>query len=165
MCLSVGIALIILRFQTAPTNTHLILSFLHMHIYIQQLQCKVSQLDVIDICCLKETKTTHDIDAETRNNRLILLPGQCRHYGLGFAISKGWKDKLVGYKTICDRIASETFQISKRDKLVVLNVYAPTQARSNKNESEREDSYDQLEAVLQQQDDNNTTLIIAGDSN
>ena len=54
----------------------------------------------IDICCLKETKTTDDIDAETRNNRLILLPGQCRHYGLD------WKDKQVGYKTMCDRIAS-----------------------------------------------------------
>jgi hypothetical protein len=76
----------------------------------------------IGICCLQETKVTTEIERVSATHRLILFPGQQRHYGLGFAINKYWQNRLVAYAVVSDRIAKTIFSIGEKSKLVVINI-------------------------------------------
>ena len=49
----------------------------------------------VDIICLQETKVNAQSDSRIKNARLLLIPGQCRHYGLGFALSDEWGRRLL----------------------------------------------------------------------
>ena len=49
----------------------------------------------VDICALQETKVSEKSDEQIADYRLILLPGKCRHYGLGFAMNKFWTNSIV----------------------------------------------------------------------
>lgn len=118
----------------------------------------------VDICGLQETKTREFSDEQINDYRLILLPGKCRYYGLGFAINKHWSSRLQSFESIDDRIAVATFKLSARTSLKVINVYAPTQARSNKNTAERDQFYDQLERLLRSIP-KRTSFFIVGDFN
>ena len=102
----------------------------------------------IDICCLQKTKVTELSDEVINNVRIILLQGKCRHYGLGFALNKYWATRLKSYESIDDHIAITTFTLSKNASIKIVNVYAPTQAKSDADVKVRDAFYDQLEAVL-----------------
>lgn len=121
----------------------------------------------IDVCCLQETKVAHQSDQTINGIRIILIPGAaCQHYGLGFAINeKKMKERFKSFTSISDRIAELTFDLDKDKQLVLINVYAPTQARVNSNEQERETFYEQLEAQVRMHDTRRTHLVIAGDFN
>lgn len=119
---------------------------------------------LVDICVLQETKVSELSDELIGEYRLILLPGKCRHYGLGFAINKFWASRLQSYESINDRIAIATFTLSQRSSMKVINVYAPTQARANENTSERDEFYDKLNQILASTP-KEATLFIAGDFN
>ena len=101
----------------------------------------------VDIMCLQETKVSEQMDSRIDNTRLILIPGQCRHYGLGFALNAEWGQRLINYEPLGDRICVARFDIGREQRLIVINVYAPTQARATANAS------------------TNNTLVIAGDFN
>ena len=96
--------------------------------------------------------------------RVIQLPGKCRHYGLRFALNEHWAKPLVTYESIDDRIAVATFKLSERAFMKVVNVYAPTQAKSNADASIRDRFYDQLESLLNKIG-KHVTLFISGDFN
>ena len=128
----------------------------------------------VEICCLQETKVSGEtvdeiLSCDGRDKRdrfrLILIPGDCRHYGQGFIISERLWPNFIDYKKINDRIAKATFRLNKDQTLVLINIYAPTQARSSANEQEREDMYDQLTIELGSLDSNRTTFVLAGDFN
>ena len=85
----------------------------------------------IDICCLQEFKVSELSDEMEGSFRVILLPGKCRRYGLGFALNEHWTKILVTYESIDDRIAVAMFKLSERAFMKVAHVYAPTQAKSN----------------------------------
>lgn len=119
----------------------------------------------IGICCLQETKCAAGHDIATKHQRLILIPSKCRHYGLGYAMNSEWTNRLIGYESISDRLAAVRFKLNNWHTLVIMNAYAPTQARANKNADEREEFYDQLDVALQKYDNARHTVIIAGDFN
>jgi exonuclease III len=118
----------------------------------------------VDICGFQETKCGELTDEQISDYRLILLPGKCCHYVRGFAVNKHWSDRLKNYESISDRIAVATFTLSPRTSMKVINIYAPTQARANKNEQERDQFYEQLERVLRKTP-KQTTLFVLGDFN
>lgn len=95
---------------------------------------------------------------------MILLPGKCRHYGLGFVINKFWSKRLKFYEHVNDLIAIATFATSKNTTMKIINIYGPTQAKSNENKSVRDQFYDQLESILAKTS-KQTTIFIAGDYN
>lgn len=119
----------------------------------------------IDVACLQETKVTEHIDEQLGDYRLILIPGDCRHYGHGFAIAKHLQASLVEYHRVSDRIAKAKFHLGNDGILVLINAYAPTQARSDANEQERDEFYEQLSAEVALHSTCRTTLFIAGDFN
>ena len=118
----------------------------------------------IDICCLQETKVTEESDQIENGYRLILLPSKCRHYGLGFIINRKWADRLISYTSISDRIAKAVFKLTKRTTITILNIYAPTQALTDKNQEQRDQFYEQLEKEVRLCN-KTTSLFIAGDFN
>ena len=125
----------------------------------------------LDICCLQETKVREEIDYEEDENksRIILIPGRDkeigRHYGMGFVLNKMWSNKLKTYEYISDRIAKAEFELSNKRRLVVINVYAPTQARADANETEIEAFYSDLQVQVKMHDKKDTITVIAGDFN
>ena len=118
----------------------------------------------IGICCLQETKFTELSDEVINNTRIIMLTGKFRHNELGFALNKYWATRLKSYETIDDRIAIATFTLSKNASMKIVNIYAPTQAKSDADVKVRDAFYGQLEAVLSKMNQQ-TTLLIAGDFN
>ena len=119
----------------------------------------------VDIMCLQETKVSEQMDSRIDNTRLILIPGQCRHYGLGFALNAEWGQRLINYEPLGDRICVARFDIGREQRLIVINVYAPTQARATANASETDAFYERLAAAVQSNASTNNTLVIAGDFN
>ena len=119
----------------------------------------------VDIMCLQETKVSELMDSRINNTRLLLFPGQCRNYGLGFAISAEWGQRLINYELLSDRICVARFDIDRDQRLIVINVYAPTQARANNNASETDAFYEQLASAVQSNASTTSTLVIAGDFN
>ena len=118
----------------------------------------------VDIACLQETKVSELNDEKIDGYRVILLPTNSRHYGLGFALNKHWADRLLSYESISDRIAIATFRLFKRSIMKVINVYAPTSALANQKPSVREEFYEQLECQMRKCN-RYTFLFIAGDFN
>ena len=98
------------------------------------------------------------IDAKLQLARLILLPGNCRHYGLGFAMNQ------KSFECVDDRIAVATFSTSKSTTMKVINVYDPTLMKAKEDQSIREIFSDQLENVLAKINKQNI-VFIAGDFN
>jgi exonuclease III len=95
----------------------------------------------IDICCLQETKVSEFSDEIVGNTRVILLPGECRHYGLGFALNEAWANRLQSTKSISERIATATFKLSEHDAIMtVIKVYGPTQVKADADEKVKNSS-------------------------
>ena len=79
----------------------------------------------IDICCLQETKVNELSDNIINGFRVIIIPGKCQHYRLGFAINKFWAQRLQAYESIDDRIVIATFSITNKTLMKAINVCAP----------------------------------------
>lgn len=118
----------------------------------------------VDICCLQETKVRDESDETIIDIRVILIPGKCRHYGLGFAMNKRSSQGLIKFNVINDRIAVATFRLSGRKELKIVNVYGPTLERSTKSPEERESFYEQLESEVRKIGDG-TSYYISADFN
>ena len=60
----------------------------------------------IDICCLQETKLVDDKDKdiEEYNCQFINVKPECKHYGNGFVVAPKWKNNVVKYWKVSDRI-------------------------------------------------------------
>ena len=106
----------------------------------------------LDICCLQETKITENRDINIKDYRLITLQSNSRHYGNGFLISPKWKDRIVKYWKVSDRVCVIQLKLKEHEKykvqnnplninfritktvqekqlLTIINVYAPTTAK------------------------------------
>ena len=61
----------------------------------------------ISICCIQETKNIRTYDTLTSNgDKFIFLGRQLNGYGgLGFYVSKEWKDRVADSRLINERIA------------------------------------------------------------
>ena len=59
----------------------------------------------VDICCLQETKIRNGCDEEIKGHRMICLPTNNVHYGMGFIIHEKWKRCVHKVWKVDDRIA------------------------------------------------------------
>ena len=125
----------------------------------------------LDICCLQEVKVRQLTDREDGKHRTILIPGRDKqlghHYGMGFIIGIGISHrlKIKSYVYVTDRIATAEIELSPGRTLIIINVYAPTQARADKYEAETDQFYQDLTRQLKMHDSKNITTIVAGDFN
>ena len=118
----------------------------------------------VDLCCLQKTKMTEEVDTDVNKCRFINIGSECRHYGNGFAVSSRWRNNIVKYWKVSDRICviqlrlqdenftcqctSESNGIKRlkirrneRNMLSVINVYASTTGRADANPNERTEFY------------------------
>ena len=58
----------------------------------------------IDVCCLQETNITDNRNLNIKDYCLINLRSDCHHYGNSFFISLKWKDRIVKYWKVFDRV-------------------------------------------------------------
>ena len=79
----------------------------------------------LNVCCIQETKLPHGEDGVSNGWRLVLLPGSCRHYGLGFVIAPWLNLRLVRCWSASDRVAAVQFSFGK-NIISIINVYVPT---------------------------------------
>ena len=70
----------------------------------------------IDLCCLQETKIKEGCDSRVKKNRLICLPTENEHYGMGFIISKKMKKFVHKVWRVNDRIAVNTTKTRREEK-------------------------------------------------
>jgi len=121
----------------------------------------------ISVCCLQETKCREPFDEIFENGtRIIGLPSDSQHYGLGFAVRGTLRDSLSRYWRLSDRVAGIQFKLpNKRHSLLtVINVYGPTSGRVSVNSDEQDEFFDALnKSVLDY--GSNSFFFLAGDFN
>ncbi|XP_033122338.1 uncharacterized protein LOC117121301 [Anneissia japonica] len=95
----------------------------------------------VDVACLQETKTEKPINEDIRGGRFINMGAGIRHYGNGFFVHKRWVKSIHKYWKVCERIS--VFQIKTRERKVIciVNVYAPTSVRVDKDGTELDSLY------------------------
>jgi len=136
----------------------------------------------VDICCLQETKLANGIDERHGDFRILCLETSCRHYGLGFAISRSLKFQTDKFWKLSDRVAAITFSDNRnnnnnttsnnnngngtnnRPVLAVINVYAPTSTKCAENADELDLFYSALEKAYDEVK-GATVVLISGDFN
>ena len=69
----------------------------------------------VDICCLQETKLTNGLDDIRNGSRCICPPPICRHYGLGFVVSRSHVEQIHRYRSISDCVAVRTLHLTVAD--------------------------------------------------
>lgn len=144
----------------------------------------------IDICCLQETKITENRDINIKDYRLITLQSNCRHYGNGFLISPKWKDRIVKYWKVSDRVYVIQLKLKEHEKykvqnnplkinlritktvqqqqqlLTIINVYAPTTAKVKNDANELHEMYGQIGNIINEvKNKNSSLLLLCGDFN
>jgi len=113
---------------------------------------------------LQETKLASGIDVFVEGYRFICPPPECRHYGLGFAVSRKIVDRIDSYSVISDRVAVLKLQTGNRSSIGIVGVYAPTSTRCAKNNDELDSFYSDLSKAIQQVS-GCTLYFVAGDFN
>ena len=144
----------------------------------------------VDICCLQETKIGKSVDKQVGEYRFINIKPKCIYYGNGYVIAPKWKNNIVKYWKVSDRISvlqlrlkddeeKYTSQIvngnntikmkiikkEKRNLLSVINVYAPTAERAKENPEELNEFYMNLNDTLIDIKKLSSLILIGGDFN
>jgi len=102
----------------------------------------------VDICSLQETKLANGLETNSSGYRLICPAPESRHYGLGFAVSKGFAPHIQRYWTLSDRVGVLTVSLSKKTDLAVVNAYGPTSAKCAQDADEADRFYSTLATAL-----------------
>ena len=113
----------------------------------------------MDILCLQETKVSTKQKIQLKNCNLH-LSSKLKDYGLGFLVSKIWKDVCI--KKVSDRLAILEGSI-KGSSMKVPNCYEPTQVLCNKIKESYDELLQQLKKFIKTKD--NQILLIQGDFN
>lgn len=99
-----------------------------------------------DIMGISETRRKGERILEDRDGNYFFYFGDTRGFrGTGFYIHKRWKEKIVMIKGISDRLSILKLEIEKGIRMLVVQVYAPTQQAESK---EAEEFYGELQEVL-----------------
>ena len=101
----------------------------------------------IAVCCLQETKCAYGFDEIREGYRLLGLPSESRHYGLGFAVTNWLVKRVTRFWSVYDRVAVIQFHMSGKSVMTVINVYGPTAMRVATNTEEQEEFFCDLAAV------------------
>ncbi len=86
----------------------------------------------LDILGMAEIRREGESIMETKRGNLFYYMGQKGgQKGVGFLINKKWKGKITEFQGISDRISRIKIQISIKQVVSVIQVYAPTSASDN----------------------------------
>ena len=66
----------------------------------------------IAVCCLQESKCADGFDEIHGGYRLLGLPSELRHYGLGFAVTNWLAKRVTRFWSVSDRVAVIQFRMS-----------------------------------------------------
>jgi exonuclease III len=127
----------------------------------------------IDICVFQETLLAADREFnENEAGMIINLAGPVpkngrRQYGMAFYISNKWKGKLIGTKSISERISTIKFTLNEQgtNLLTIINVYGPTEIRAQTDANEILKFYEDLKTVYTEEKNRNVMVMIIGDYN
>ena len=141
-----------------------------------------------------ETKTKEILNKDINGYRLICTETKSEHYGNGFIISPIWKEHIYKFWRLNDRISilqlqTENSTIRKREDnelrsrldgstliidknkpvdhmINIINVYAPTSEKVEKDKKEIEEIYAKVEKLIEEFSKITTSItLIAGDFN
>ncbi len=160
----------------------------------QEQLCRDMQKYGVDVACIQETKMTESTNTNINKYRLICMDSNTQHYGNGFVVSPRWKDSIHRYWRVNDRISVLQLQTEKSkmktkeggnyvsrtlgDRLIItrkeavdhminiINVYAPTSEKVEKDKGEIEKVYAEVEKLLNVFRKNKSSVtFVAGDFN
>jgi len=128
------------------------------------------------ICCLQETLNPNTYDYLTSNRDLFIFFGRQENNlgGLGFFVSREWKDRLESTQLITERIAVARFHRSnpeaqalrgKRGDLVILNVYGHTHMQAQRDPSLVTKFWQKVKEVYEKERAGSQVILIMGDMN
>ena len=117
----------------------------------------------LSVLGLSEVRRNGERIQETQfGNLLCHIGNNCGQRGVGFIIKSEWKENLIEFIGINDRIAVAKFRGIKEKRLVMIQVYAPT---AQSEESECEIFYEDLSDTLGKYCNNKHQILILGDFN
>lgn len=118
----------------------------------------------IDIIGISEVRREGERMIQTKKGNLFCYIGIDKgQKGVGFIISKEWKEKLISFEGINDRIAVIKMNLGSNNSITIIQVYAPTSI-AEKNIVEK--FYSQLGEVMNNQKVNKKNrILIMGDFN
>lgn len=129
---------------------------------LQELENALSFIkwDILGLAEIRRNKEAIIVRKETGN---IFCHGEAKNgqYGVGFLIKSKWKENIIEYKTISERIATLRLEIENKNKTIV-QVHAPTSERPLE---EVESFYNTLEDIIVNSKMNNSRLVLMGDLN
>ena len=102
---------------------------------------------------------------ETKKGNLFCYIGNSEgRKGVGFIIRKKWREKLISFKGISDRIAMVKIGLENKNTVTIIQVYAPT---STSSEEESDELYETLKREMKEviKTNKKNKLIIMGDFN
>lgn len=113
-----------------------------------------------DIIGLSEIRREGE-DTLERNSSVFSYFGKTSgSYGVGFLVSKKWKDNILEFKSYSERVAVLKFKITHNKFLTLVQIYAPTSTYSD---DEVEDFYDLLNRACEE--NRGTWNLVLGDFN
>jgi hypothetical protein len=103
---------------------------------------KAINYDVIGLC---EVKRTGQVTFEQNGNIIHYIGYNNKRGSVGFTIKSKWKESIVQFKDYSDRVTCVELNVNDKDKIAIIQVYAPTSAAS---ESEISSFYDDLQIAI-----------------
>lgn len=123
----------------------------------------------VQICCLQETKCTANTFKNHDGTLIFVDHPHGYNYGMGFYISSGWMEHIIGTESITNRISVIKFQLdpqsSKPKVLTIINAYAPHSQRTIEQPEELETFYEKLRSTYEKYKRTSFRTFIAGDMN
>ena len=128
---------------------------------LQELEEELERIkwDIIGLC---EVRRKGEERIELKSGHTLYYRGtkDGRTSGVGFLIHNRWKNHVVELDSSSDRVARIVIQLSKRYKIQIIQVYAPTTSHSDE---EIEDFYEEVSKM--NRNGNHYLKIIMGDLN
>jgi hypothetical protein len=86
----------------------------------------------IDFVALQEVQSKEEIIQDMGKNYIEILVPKGKGSGLGFAVARRHKEKIISFKVFSERVVSITLRAEEKKgtkMLAIINVHAPTLAR------------------------------------
>ncbi|PZC78256.1 hypothetical protein B5X24_HaOG202328 [Helicoverpa armigera] len=155
--------------QTTPANVSLDTESLNVLTYNVRTLLKNERLVELenslkdirwDIIGLSEVRRDGELTEERDDNIFFHVGTDNGLHGVGFLVSKKWKNNIIEFRGYSERVAVIKFRLTNTKTLTLVQTYAPTSAYSD---DEVEDYYDLLNKAC---DDNRGTFnMVLGDFN
>jgi len=125
----------------------------------------------VEVAALQETMWNEEVMVRgDKGDEIVNFQSPAPEYrGLGFYMTKEWRDRLVATKIVNERIAVIRFRIPQGKKeeaeVVMINAYAPTMMKAKSKPEITEAFYQDLEKIYRKEKKGAEYIFILGDFN